>query len=137
MLKLFARRDSNGLTNFVCVTIWKKHSKGSRRFFWPMMPFVGLEPAEFIRYRRDFGDIFSSEQIITIIDTMAKEYESDSSESDTSMDGWIIESISTASDDENFVSLSDVADSMMEESDSDSSPEDDSISESELTSIGI
>lgn len=53
--------------------------------FWSMMPFGGLEPTQFIRYRRSLGDIFPAEQIKNIIDTMADECETD--DSDMSVDG--------------------------------------------------
>lgn len=97
---------------------------------WPMMPFAALEPNEFIRYRHNLGDIFSSEQIKMIIDKMADEYET---ESDTNID----ELDATASDEENTNdSLSDCSVPMIEsESDDESSLEDDNLSESERASV--
>lgn len=64
----------------------------------PMITFTNLKPAEFIRYRRNYRDIFSSEEILMIVDTMVNEYETESedksedkseteNENDVDMDG--------------------------------------------------
>lgn len=102
---------------------------------WHMIPFANLEPVEFIRYRRDLGDIFPSEQIKMIIDTMANEYETESdTNTDESETAMIVEENSDSNDSimefDDEVSLNDDT-----ESSDESSLEDDTISESELESV--
>lgn len=85
--------------------------------FWLMKPFSGLEPVEFIRYRRDLGNIFTSEQICKIIDTMANEYEADQSEDDANMNesnGEIVESDYESSLEDDSISEGELDDSISE-----------------------
>jgi hypothetical protein len=101
--------------------------------FWPMLPFADLEPVEFIRYRRELGDIFPSEQIKMIIDKMA----SIETDSDTSMDETMEEANALANYEEEDTDSDCSASNMESESDHESllEEEDDIISGSELEFI--